>query len=323
MHKETGSGVLLPPGAAAAAAATAAGDVSSSAALQDALLYDPLPVALFGRASGAQAAKSQSSASSQDGSALADPVGTNSGGPANSAVAGWGDVLAGLRAGRRAVYGLGGPSDVWTEAETLKLLEGVDLYRDKWEMVAANVGTKDEMQCALHFVAMPVDGELLAEMGYARAALAGVDEPIEGSETQQAMNDEPELAASVADAVERARSVVEQFAALHDQAAALRSEPEDAPASKKRCVVLTFTRYSYPLTPRSKSSSSASSSKRSKNVVFNSIKSTMATAAQLMAAEEDRKILALAAEAIGLKWTQLQKKVERLEALERKFASRI
>lgn len=50
---------------------------------------------------------------------------------------------------------------VWTEAETLLLLESVLKHGDDWELVAQNVQTKTKLDCILKFVELPFGDSLL------------------------------------------------------------------------------------------------------------------------------------------------------------------
>jgi SWI/SNF related-matrix-associated actin-dependent regulator of chromatin subfamily C len=49
---------------------------------------------------------------------------------------------------------------VWTEAETLLLLESVLKHGDDWELVAQNVQTKNKLDCILKLIELPF-GELM------------------------------------------------------------------------------------------------------------------------------------------------------------------
>jgi SWI/SNF related-matrix-associated actin-dependent regulator of chromatin subfamily C len=52
----------------------------------------------------------------------------------------------------------------WSEAETLLLLEGVELHGDAWADVAAHVGSKSKPQCLAHFLSLPIEDRFLDEM---------------------------------------------------------------------------------------------------------------------------------------------------------------
>jgi hypothetical protein len=52
---------------------------------------------------------------------------------------------------------------VWSESETLLLLEALEMYGDNWSMVAEHVESKDEIQCMLQFLHMPVEDAFLED----------------------------------------------------------------------------------------------------------------------------------------------------------------
>lgn len=60
----------------------------------------------------------------------------------------------------------GGPGSkvddrMWTESETLLLLEALEMYGDNWELVAEHVGSKDKDQCVMQFVRLPIEDRFL------------------------------------------------------------------------------------------------------------------------------------------------------------------
>ncbi|PXF43560.1 SWI/SNF and RSC complexes subunit ssr2 [Gracilariopsis chorda] len=52
---------------------------------------------------------------------------------------------------------------VWSEAEVLLLLEGLEKYGDDWNQVAEHVGTKSNEQCVLQFLRMPIEDSFLGD----------------------------------------------------------------------------------------------------------------------------------------------------------------
>ncbi|CAG9773630.1 unnamed protein product [Ceutorhynchus assimilis] len=46
---------------------------------------------------------------------------------------------------------------VWSEQETLLLLEGLEMYKDDWNKVCEHVGSKTQDECILHFLKLPID----------------------------------------------------------------------------------------------------------------------------------------------------------------------
>ncbi len=55
------------------------------------------------------------------------------------------------------------PQD-WSDEETLLLLEGLELHKDRWADIAEHVGTKSQVQCILHFLQLPIEDEFLDEL---------------------------------------------------------------------------------------------------------------------------------------------------------------
>jgi len=67
------------------------------------------------------------------------------------------DVYGSLSSGFHGQQQEGGSISVeWSEEETLKLLEGVELYKDSWSAVTSHVGTKNVRQCLTHFLRLPI-----------------------------------------------------------------------------------------------------------------------------------------------------------------------
>lgn len=55
--------------------------------------------------------------------------------------------------------------DLWSDEETNKLLEAIDMYGENWNKVAKHVGTRTPEQCILQFIQLPI------EENYVRANL--------------------------------------------------------------------------------------------------------------------------------------------------------
>lgn len=47
--------------------------------------------------------------------------------------------------------------ETWTDAETLLLLEGIELYDDDWVSIAEHVGSKSREACVLKFLQLPIE----------------------------------------------------------------------------------------------------------------------------------------------------------------------
>lgn len=63
----------------------------------------------------------------------------------------------------------------WTDAETLLLLEGIELYDDDWVAISEHVGTKSREACVLKFLQLPI------EEGYDDEGLPSADGGLNGS----------------------------------------------------------------------------------------------------------------------------------------------
>ena len=50
-----------------------------------------------------------------------------------------------------------GGADDWTDAETLLLLEGLEMYDDDWSAIASHVGTRSREQCITKFIQLPIE----------------------------------------------------------------------------------------------------------------------------------------------------------------------
>ncbi|KAJ7178689.1 SWI/SNF complex protein [Mycena crocata] len=55
-----------------------------------------------------------------------------------------------------------GAEDDWSDAETLLLLEGVEMFDDDWARVGEYVGTRTAQQCLRKFLALPIEDPYLA-----------------------------------------------------------------------------------------------------------------------------------------------------------------
>ncbi|SGY60895.1 BQ5605_C007g04500 [Microbotryum silenes-dioicae] len=52
----------------------------------------------------------------------------------------------------------------WTDQETLKLLEGLEMFDDDWDAVALHVGTRTKEQCIIKFIGLPIEDPYLETM---------------------------------------------------------------------------------------------------------------------------------------------------------------
>lgn len=69
------------------------------------------------------------------------------------------------------------------------LLEGLELYKDKWGEVADHVGTKSQVQCIMHFLQLPIEDDYLDQLE--DQALKHVVTDLDGHSNGEAAADEP------------------------------------------------------------------------------------------------------------------------------------
>jgi hypothetical protein len=76
----------------------------------------------------------------------------------------------------------------WTEQEILLLLEGIEMYREDWARVAEHVGSRDQAECVLQFLRLPVADPYLdagtKALTLSRGGAAALPQPVPFSATQ-------------------------------------------------------------------------------------------------------------------------------------------
>jgi SWI/SNF related-matrix-associated actin-dependent regulator of chromatin subfamily C len=76
----------------------------------------------------------------------------------------------------------------WTEQEVLLLLEGIEMYREDWARVAEHVGSRDQAECVLQFLRLPVADPYLdagsKALALSRGGAAALPQPVPFSATQ-------------------------------------------------------------------------------------------------------------------------------------------
>ncbi|KNZ78682.1 SWI/SNF and RSC complexes subunit ssr2 [Termitomyces sp. J132] len=63
-----------------------------------------------------------------------------------------------------SVTPFGGSAD-WTDEETLRLLEGIEMYDDDWSKIEEHVGTRSSQQCIKRFLELPIEDPYLQAEG--------------------------------------------------------------------------------------------------------------------------------------------------------------
>lgn len=83
----------------------------------------------------------------------------------------------------------GNQGAMWTEAETLLLLESVLKHGDDWELVAQNVQTKSKLDCILKLIELPF-GELMLGSAHRYGNFGGLNGNINGANQVQLSSSE-------------------------------------------------------------------------------------------------------------------------------------
>ncbi|KAG6828563.1 hypothetical protein H0H92_007547 [Tricholoma furcatifolium] len=82
-----------------------------------------------------------------------------------------------------SVTPFGGTAD-WTDEETLRLLEGIEMYDDDWTRIEEHVGTRNAQQCIKRFLELPIEDQYLnteGDMGllrFGRIPFEQADNPV-------------------------------------------------------------------------------------------------------------------------------------------------
>lgn len=106
----------------------------------------------------------------------------------------------------------------WSEAETLTLLEAIELYKDDWNKVCEHVGGRTQDECILHFLRLPIEDPFLTEDGSAPSALD--NQPIPFSKSSNPIMSTVAFLASVVDpriAAAAAKAALREFSKFADE----------------------------------------------------------------------------------------------------------
>lgn len=121
----------------------------------------------------------------------------------------------------------------WNEAETLLLLEGIELFKDDWNKVCEHVGSRTQDECILHFLRLPIEDPFLAEFNDEFTLLD--NQPIPFSKSGNPIMSTVAFLASVVDprvASAAAKAALNEFSKLADKAKVMKNQ-EDEEKSKK------------------------------------------------------------------------------------------
>lgn len=131
-------------------------------------------------------------------------------------------------------------STVWTEGETLLLLESVLKHGDDWELVAQSVQTKTKLDCISKLIELPF-GELMLGSahrndninianGIVNNAIQVQSSSSDHQETSKTQNQTPELTSEKepnGDAVKESPSKRQRVAALSESSSSLMKQVRD------------------------------------------------------------------------------------------------
>jgi SWI/SNF related-matrix-associated actin-dependent regulator of chromatin subfamily C len=98
-----------------------------------------------------------------------------------------------------------GTDEPWSDQETLRLLEGLEMYEDDWDKIEEHVGTRSREQCIAAFLQLPIEDQYLghaqADAGplqYSRIPFSRGDNPVMSVVAFLASIVDPKVAAAAA-----------------------------------------------------------------------------------------------------------------------------
>jgi SWI/SNF related-matrix-associated actin-dependent regulator of chromatin subfamily C len=98
-----------------------------------------------------------------------------------------------------------GSDEPWSDQETLRLLEGLEMYEDDWNKIEEHVGTRSREQCIAAFLQLPIEdpylGHAYADAGplqYAKIPFSQADNPVMSVVAFLASVVDPKVAAAAA-----------------------------------------------------------------------------------------------------------------------------
>eukprot|EP01134_Creolimax_fragrantissima_P006990 CFRG6990T1 len=96
---------------------------------------------------------------------------------------------------------------LWDDQETLRLLEGIEMYKDDWSQISEHVGTHDPAECVLHFLRLPIqdpylepDTTNIGPLAYNPVPFSQTGNPIMNTVAFLASVVDPSVAAAAAEA---------------------------------------------------------------------------------------------------------------------------
>lgn len=114
---------------------------------------------------------------------------------------------------------------VWTESETLLLLESVLKYGDDWELVAQNVPTKTKVDCIAKLIELPL-GEIFGSATLKKGNADDINGNLNNSKQAQSSSSENQEIVKIGDQHDENMNEGEQNG----------DSVEDGPPLKRQCI---------------------------------------------------------------------------------------
>ncbi|ORY86771.1 hypothetical protein BCR37DRAFT_376011 [Protomyces lactucae-debilis] len=195
--------------------------------------------------------------------------------------------------------------DTWTDAETLLLLEGLEMYDEDWSQIASHVGTRTKEQCVLRFLQMPIEDPYLESdvaaagpLQYARAPYSQAENPVMSVVAFLASAIRPTVAAA------SAQSAIDQLV-----------KDLQAKTKKEQANGSTMDGNAGDAMQVDESSNTLEQDKLEK--AASAALGAAAAKAHLLASHEERELNALVSAAVATQVQRLELKLQQFEELER------
>ena len=107
---------------------------------------------------------------------------------------------------------------MWTDEETLHLLEAIEMYRDDWNKVADHVGSRTVEECIVHFLRLPIEDPYVDSLNLGSSPLGY--QPIPFSQSGNPVMSTVAFLASIVDpriAAAAAKAAIDEFSKIKDE----------------------------------------------------------------------------------------------------------
>lgn len=215
-------------------------------------------------------------------------------------------------------------ADDWTDAELLLLLEGIEMFEDDFNAVAAHVGTRSREQCVAKFLQIPIEDDYaqnstsqgdLGVLQYARVPFEQADNPVLSVVAFLAGAVGPGVAAAAARAglAELKDGLRKKAASAKEGSAVPQLEEDDSAAiDDEDGPVITMNGHGEGSKKPSPASLPRSSVERAASIAL----AAASAKSSALASHEDAQIQSLMTKLISAQRTKLELKMEQFEALE-------